>query len=180
MPSDAAKALLEGARVGHIACTEGQQPYVTPFSFVFDGAHLYGFATVGRKITALRANPLVCITALEMVNFQQWKSVVAFGEYQELADTEEFFSARATAHWLLSKHAAWWEPGYVRTSHDGAERPMTGVWFRVSIRSISGHEAVPDASIPKNAGFSFGRTLTRGLRALGCRLPQNTGHPSSG
>ncbi len=49
MQREAADALLTKARVGHIACTEGQQPYVTPFSFGYDGSHVYGFSTVGRK-----------------------------------------------------------------------------------------------------------------------------------
>jgi nitroimidazol reductase NimA-like FMN-containing flavoprotein (pyridoxamine 5'-phosphate oxidase superfamily) len=171
MRREAADALLTRVQVGHIACTEGQQSYVTPFSFGYDRSHIYSIATVGRKITALRANPLVCIAAQEVVSFQEWKSVLVSGCYEELPDTEEFFNARTAAQWLLSEHAAWWEPGYVKTLHDGMERPMESVWFRVSIDSISGHEAVPDTPAPtlESAGFQLGRGLRRRLRAWGWR-----------
>jgi nitroimidazol reductase NimA-like FMN-containing flavoprotein (pyridoxamine 5'-phosphate oxidase superfamily) len=148
MPREAVDALLERARAGHIACTEGQQPYVTPFSFGYDRVHIYGFATMGRKIAALRANPLVCVAAQEAVNLREWKSVVAFGRYEELPDTAAFFNARTTAHALMSVHADWWEPGYARTVHDGAERPLETVWFRIAIASVTGHEAVPDTPAP--------------------------------
>jgi len=180
MRREAADALLTRAGVGHIACTEGQQPYVTPFSFGYDGSHIYGFATVGRKIAALRANPLVCVAAQEVASFQEWKSVIVSGRYEELPDTEDFSGARATAHWLLSRHAAWWQPGYVKTLHDGMERPMESVWFRIQVQDISGHEAVPDAGVPaaESAGFNLGRGFGR-LLAWGRRRPANGGRAAA-
>jgi hypothetical protein len=181
MPREAAEALLARARTGHIACTEGSQPYVTPLSFGYDKSHIYAIATVGRKIKALRANPLVSIAAQEVVSFQEWKSVVVSGRYEELPDTEDFFSARAAAHLLLSEHAAWWQPGYVKTLHDGAKRPMESVWFRIKVQSISGHEAVLDAPIPtlESAGFNLGRGLGR-LMAWGRRRPADGGRAAAG
>lgn len=180
MQREAADALLAKVRVGHIACTEGQQPYVTPFSFGYDRSHIYAIATVGRKIAALRVNPLVCIAVQEVVSFEQWKSVVVSGRYEELLDTQEFFNARNTAQWLLSEHAAWWEPGYARTLHDGMERPMESVWFRIQIQSVSGHEAIPDAPAPtlQSTGFNLGRGLGR-LIARGRRRPADGGRAAA-
>ena len=182
MRREAADALLTRAHAGHIACTEGQQPYVTPFSFGYDRSHIYGFATMGRKIAALRTNPLACIVAQEVVSFQEWKSVIVSGRYEELPDNEDFFNVRTAAQRLLSEHAAWWEPGYVKTLHDGVERPMQSVWFRVLIDSISGHEAVPDAAFPptlQSAGFNLGRSLGR-LMAWGRRRPAHGGRAAAG
>lgn len=180
MQREAADALLARVGVGHIACAEGSQPYVTPFSFGYDRSHVYGFSTVGRKIRALRANPLVCITAQEVVSFQEWKSVIVTGRYEELTDTEDFFSARATAHWVLSKHAEWWQPGYVKTIHDGVERPLESVWFRIQVHSISGHEAIPEVPGPmlESAGFNLGRGLRR-LMGRGQRRQPTATRPVS-
>jgi nitroimidazol reductase NimA-like FMN-containing flavoprotein (pyridoxamine 5'-phosphate oxidase superfamily) len=181
MQREAADALLTKTRVGHIACAEGRQPYVTPFSFGYDKSYIYGIATVGRKIAALRTNPLVCIVAQEVASFQEWKSVIVSGRYEELPDTEEFFDARTTAQRLLCEHAAWWEPGYVKTLHDGAERPMESVWFRIRIQSITAHEAVPDTVAPpvlESAGFNLGRGFGR-LMTWGRRRPADSGRAAA-
>ena len=136
-------ALLKGAYVGRIACAKGFQPYITPFSFVYHEGCIYSFATVGRRIEWMRANPLVCVEAEKIVSRQEWQTVVIFGRYQELTKSPEFSKAQVLAHDLLSMAAAWWEPGYVKTLHDGAERPLQPVYFRILIDEISGHQGIP-------------------------------------
>jgi hypothetical protein len=71
--------------------------------------------------------------------------VVAFGRYQELPCTIEFDEIRVVAHDLLAKLPDWWEPGFARTVHLGAERELVPIYFRVSIDEISGHQAVTHA-----------------------------------
>ena len=137
--------LLKRTRVGRLGCAEGAQPYVVPISFAYHREFLYGFATIGKKIEWMRANPLVCVEADEIVSRHEWQTVVIFGRYQELPNTPEFHAARMVAHDLLAQTAMWWEPGYVKTLHRGEERPLEPIYFRISISEISGHQGLPAA-----------------------------------
>lgn len=60
-------------------------------------------------------------------------------------DMPEFHRTRLVAHDLLAKTAMWWEPGYAKTLHQGEERPLQPIYFRISISEISGHQGIPVA-----------------------------------
>jgi uncharacterized protein len=135
--------LLKRTHIGRLGCAQDFQPYVTPMSFVHHQEFIYSFATIGQKIEWMRANPLVCVEVDEIVSRQQWQTVVIFGRYQELPDAPEFHGPRLVAHDLLAKTAMWWEPGYVNAIHHGEERQLEPIYFRISIRRISGHQGVP-------------------------------------
>lgn len=131
--------LLQTVRVGRIACARENQPYITPFSFAYHDEYLYSFATVGRKIEWMRANPRECVEVDRVVSNQHWQSVVLTGRFQELSTASEHFDHQALAHDLLARTANWWEPGFVRTVHAGSERALEGVYFRISIDEMTGH-----------------------------------------
>jgi len=137
-------SFLQGRHLGHIACAEASQPYVTPFSFAYHGNFLYSFGTFGKKIAWMRANPLVCVEADEIISRSEWQSVVVFGRYEELLHTAEFYEARVLAHDILATTANWWEPGYSKTLRGSTERVLDPVYFRISINEISGHRGTPN------------------------------------
>jgi nitroimidazol reductase NimA-like FMN-containing flavoprotein (pyridoxamine 5'-phosphate oxidase superfamily) len=141
LPPNACLELLDRARLGRLACAQGLQPYVVPFYFVHYHGCLYSFSTVGQKIVWMRANPLVSVQADEIVNQEQWKSVVVFGRYEEIPDTPEWAVERGTATALLQKNAVWWEPGNAKTILKGGERRQVTVLFRIHLNRITGHDA---------------------------------------
>ncbi|MGA7625929.1 MAG: pyridoxamine 5'-phosphate oxidase family protein [Candidatus Acidiferrales bacterium] len=134
---------LAHIHVGRLGCSHAGQPYVVPIYFSYQDHFLYTFSTIGRKIEWMRANPLVCIQADEVVSAEQWVSVVVFGEFEELPDTPDFVRERALAHDLLQKKAMWWEPGFAKTVLHGSERPLVPVFYRIQIKQITGHRAIP-------------------------------------
>jgi nitroimidazol reductase NimA-like FMN-containing flavoprotein (pyridoxamine 5'-phosphate oxidase superfamily) len=134
-------SLLKSMRLGRLACAKDAQPYITPFYFSFAGNYLYSFSTVGQRIDWMRENPLVCVETDEVMSSQEWVSIIIFGRYQELTDTAEWERERAVAHELLQHHPDWWEPGYVKTTIDGRERPLDPVYFRIEITETTGHRA---------------------------------------
>jgi len=139
--------LLARTRFGRLACAQRTQPYVVPFYFVYDNDCLYSFSTVGQKIEWMRANPLVCVEADEVVSPEQWMSVIVFGRYEELLDTREYQDVRAFAHTLLKRHAVWWEPAYAKTILHGTQRPLVPVVYRIHGLQITGHRAIPDQPV---------------------------------
>lgn len=144
MTEDECRQALTQLGVGRLACARDNQPYVVPIAFAFDGQHLYGFSTPGRKIDWMRANPRVCVEVDELTSRDTWMSVVVFGRYEELSDTPDTAGVRARAQQILQQRATWWE----YTAIPGAEwrrkaGPFTPVYYRIHVDSLSGHRAVP-------------------------------------
>jgi nitroimidazol reductase NimA-like FMN-containing flavoprotein (pyridoxamine 5'-phosphate oxidase superfamily) len=131
---------LANMRLGRLACAQGAQPYILPFYFAYDSNYLYSFSTVGKKIEWMRVNPLVCVETDEVMSSEEWVSIIIFGRYEELPNTLEWEAERARAHELLQRKAIWWEPGYVKTIVQGAERQLVPVYFRIYIEQITGHQ----------------------------------------
>jgi uncharacterized protein len=143
MTRQASLDMLARTHLCKLACARGTQPYIVPSYFAYNNNSLYSFSTVGQKIEWMRANPLVCVEADEVVSPQEWVSVIVFGRYEELPDTPDYQIERAHAYNLLQKKALWWEPGYLKTIVHGTERPLVPVFYRIHVGQITGHRATP-------------------------------------
>lgn len=82
-------ALLRGCRLARLGCIVNDEPYVVPVNYVFDGESFLIHSLPGRKIEAMRARPRVCLQADEIKDHLAWKSVVAYGSYEEINDDAE-------------------------------------------------------------------------------------------
>ena len=78
------EAILRRHRVGRIACSANDRPYVVPITYAYDGSYVYGYSTVGRKIDVMREQPLVCFEVDEVDGPASWRSVIAEGVYEEV------------------------------------------------------------------------------------------------
>jgi nitroimidazol reductase NimA-like FMN-containing flavoprotein (pyridoxamine 5'-phosphate oxidase superfamily) len=176
MSRQASVELLARARLCRVGCSHDGQPYVTPMYCAYDGSNLYGFSTLGQKITWMRANPSVCVLADEIVSPQNWASVIVLGKYEELTDAPHLVTHRQHAYNLLQTHPVWWEPGYVETMLHGTPRLMEFLYFRIHIEQISGHRGTPDpagladTAAPRGTGRWFRRILGRSEEQSGDRL----------
>ena len=79
--------------LGRIGCSYDNKTYVVPINYVFDGLHIIGHSVTGMKIEMMRKNPEVCFEVDEMKSFTDWKSVIAWGTYQEINGTKERYAA---------------------------------------------------------------------------------------
>lgn len=84
-----ARALLRSARLARLGCIAGGEPYVVPVNYVFDGECAISHSLPGRKITAMRERPRVCLQVDEVKNQFNWKSVLAYGSFEEIVNTDE-------------------------------------------------------------------------------------------
>lgn len=75
--------------LGRIGCNDGEKNYVVPVNYVYDGKFIIAHSVMGMKIEIMRKNPNVCFEVDEMKSFTNWKSVIAWGEYQELSDQRD-------------------------------------------------------------------------------------------
>ena len=150
MTVDECSDALKETRLGRLACAQDNQPYIVPINFAFDGAHIFGFTTLGQKIEWTRLNPLVCFEVDEVVSHNEWMSIVVFGRYEELPDKPEYEKERTRAHAFLQKRAMWWEPAYISQEHREQPHSLTPIFFRIHIEKMTGHRATFDKSSTVN------------------------------
>ncbi|WMJ75649.1 pyridoxamine 5'-phosphate oxidase family protein [Cytophagaceae bacterium ABcell3] len=73
--------------IGRIGCSVGDKPYIVPVAYSYDAASssIYGMTGEGMKTDFLRKNPLVCFEVESVKDITHWKSVVAWGVFEELS-----------------------------------------------------------------------------------------------
>jgi uncharacterized protein len=89
----AIEEVLRSNVLGRIGCTDGKKIYVVPVNYVYDGKYIIGHSVAGMKIDMMRSNPHICFEVDEMKTFTEWKSVIAWGQFQELTDERDRYAA---------------------------------------------------------------------------------------
>jgi uncharacterized protein len=80
--------VLRSEVVGHLGCQGDGKIYVVPTSYVYDGEYIYGHSADGMKLRLMQAHPQVCFQVERIDNLATWVSVIAWGEYEEIADED--------------------------------------------------------------------------------------------
>ena len=81
-------AVLSSEVVGRVGCHGEGRTYIVPITYMFDGDAVYAHSAEGLKIRMMRANPHVCFQVDQRENLANWRSVVAWGVYEELHGKE--------------------------------------------------------------------------------------------
>src|SRR5262245_29179299 len=83
-----ARAILREGNLGRLGCIAAGWPYVVPVNYFFDGKDIYVHTLPGKKLDALRANPRVCLQVDEIKDSFHWRSVIAYGTFEEVSNEE--------------------------------------------------------------------------------------------
>ena len=54
------KNVLSRQVLGRLACNDGNQPYIVPLTYTYDGKYIYSQTNYGRKIGRFWKNPRIC------------------------------------------------------------------------------------------------------------------------
>lgn len=84
-----ARELLTEERIARLGCIADGEPYVVPVNYICDGESVLVHSLPGRKIIAMRLNPRVCLQVDRIESDFGWKSVLAFGSYEEVTNQAE-------------------------------------------------------------------------------------------
>lgn len=127
--------LLEQNIFGHMACTWKDEIYLIPLTYAFSDGYIYSHSKLGKKIEMMRKNPKVCIQVEDVNSFFNWKSVIAWGEFEELKEDEAASGMR-----LLVRKIAEKESGEHISSLEMDLMSMleTAVIFRVKVEKTTG------------------------------------------
>jgi uncharacterized protein len=91
--SEQIEKVLKENVLGRIGCSAGKKTYVVPVNYVYDDKFIIAHSVMGLKIEMMRKNPQVCFEVDEMKSLTNWKSVIAWGEYQELTGERDRYYA---------------------------------------------------------------------------------------
>jgi uncharacterized protein len=81
--------VLRTGKMGHLGCIDDGEPYVVPINYLVREDSVYSHSLPGRKISALRANRRACLQVNHIHDDFHWRSVIAFGEFEEITGEAE-------------------------------------------------------------------------------------------
>lgn len=84
-----ARQLLQSSHLARLGCIVNGEPYVTPINYKYENDFIYCHSLPGLKIEGLRKNPRACVQVDEIKSDFYWKSVLAFGSYEEVVEPTE-------------------------------------------------------------------------------------------
>jgi len=82
--------ILQSQTIGRIACYDDGKQYIVPISYAFDQGYIYAHSLEGQKVKMMRNNPRVCFQVDSIENMTNWRSVIIWGEYEELTDDKDY------------------------------------------------------------------------------------------
>lgn len=80
------RALLSEGRMGRLGCCHQDRPYVVPVNYFYDGEYIYMHSLSGFKMDVLHSNPQACLQTDLIEDDYHWRSVIAFGVCEEIAN----------------------------------------------------------------------------------------------
>lgn len=152
---DTLKTWLTAAEIGYLATSAGDQPFITPLNFWFDGERIFFHtAKKGRALSNIQANPNVCFSVAERgrylpaetaLNFGvEYNSVVVFGLARQISDDAAKIYA---LQGLLDKHFSHLKPGEDYRPITQNELDITAV-FEIEITAMSGKQKKAGSTFP--------------------------------
>lgn len=89
LTNEEARKLIQASRVARLGCVVNGEPYVVPINCYLEGDNLYSHSLPGLKISGLRENPRACVQVDDIQDDLRWRSVIAFGQYEEITNPIE-------------------------------------------------------------------------------------------
>jgi len=127
--------ILHSETVGRIGVCAGGRTYVVPITYVYDGNNIYGHSGPGMKIDMMRAGPDVCFEVDQIDDLANWRTVIAWGRYEELPGdlaTAAMNLLRSRLSPLTSSETAG------PAGHPAGEAGLSGIAFRIRLTERTG------------------------------------------
>ena len=70
--------------IGRVGCHAYGRTYVVPITYAYESGYVYAHTAEGMKLHMMRENPHVCFEVDYMDDIANWRSVIAWGTFEEL------------------------------------------------------------------------------------------------
>jgi nitroimidazol reductase NimA-like FMN-containing flavoprotein (pyridoxamine 5'-phosphate oxidase superfamily) len=81
--------LLKEKFVGRIGCCTNGLTYIVPISYAYIHGYIYARTFEGMKLDTMRQNSSICFQVDDIPDMSNWKSVIAWGQFEELTEKIE-------------------------------------------------------------------------------------------
>ena len=137
---DQINSLLFSRVVGRLACTDNNQPYIVPVTYIYDGKNIYGQTNEDMKLEILRKNPKVCFEVDRMTDMRNWQSAIVFGEFEELGitDAEDARTRLFSRVYRLMTSSTIHPFGHEVTGNVDDSTRVKHVMYKIKIQEMSG------------------------------------------
>jgi uncharacterized protein len=132
LSEDESRRVLNAARVARLGCIVEGGPYIVPINYYFEDGCAYSHSLPGLKISALRENPRACLQVDEVESDIRWRSVLAFGRYEEISSPSE----RSKTLGKLLNQFPMLTPVESAIAEDAGPPPV--IVYRIRINKITG------------------------------------------
>jgi uncharacterized protein len=136
--------VLRSEVVGRLGCHAHGRTYVVPVTYAYDGGCIYGHSAEGMKVRLMRANPNVCFEVDNMESMANWRSVIAWGVYEELSGEEASRAMQLLISRLMPLTASETGPSLQgegtasSEAHRGDTAGKTAILFRIRLQEKTG------------------------------------------
>jgi uncharacterized protein len=133
--------VLHAQSLGRIGCYANQKIYVVPVTYVFHDGYIYAHSKEGLKVKMMRENPKVCFQVDAVENMTNWRSVIVWGQYEELKSESQ---QQAGMSIMMDRLAPFITSETVRASHDFSHAPekiekrFKAVAYRIKVTEKTG------------------------------------------
>jgi nitroimidazol reductase NimA-like FMN-containing flavoprotein (pyridoxamine 5'-phosphate oxidase superfamily) len=127
--------LLKNERFAHLAYHDRDEPYIVPVTYAFDDGYIYSHSRLGKKIEIMRKYPEICFQVEQIQDFFHWRSVIAWGKFEELTGTNAVSAMRFLIDKIAEKEGDHRLPPL---EVDMTAQLQTEIMLRMKIEKISG------------------------------------------
>ena len=140
MTREQIESVLRSELMGRIGCHAEGRTYVLPISYAYDGEFVYAHSSEGLKLRTMRANPAVCFEVEQVDDLVNWRTVLAWGTFEELSDADEDL-ARRRIHERFAPYVTsdTLDPATPRTAeYAGDRRALRSIFYRIKLGEKTG------------------------------------------
>lgn len=112
--------ILQAQSLGRIGCYADERIYVVPVTYVYHAGYIYAHSKEGMKVKMMRKNTRVCFEVDVMDNMTNWRSVILWGEYEELKSEKDQQTGMKI---MIDRLAPFITSETVRASHSFSHAP---------------------------------------------------------
>ena len=139
LTSSEIREILSENYIGRIGCRNGDRVYIFPVNYVFEDGMVYCQSYEGTKVSMMRENPDVCFEVEEIRDFNQWKSVLGWGFFEELVSPRDIRSAQLHfSEIMLAQKASLTSQPPTDQTNTARGKPPTIIYYRIRFDELSG------------------------------------------